>query len=63
MNLIRRKLKSEDGASLMLALLFFVICAMVGSVILSAATAAAGRIAGLKNSDQAKYSLESTAKL
>lgn len=61
--MMRRKLKSENGASLALALLFFVICAMVGSVVLAAATAAAGRIANLQKSDQARYTLESAADL
>ena len=63
MTLIRRKLKSERGASLALALLFFAICAMVASVVLAAATAAAGRMKSLQESDQAKYSLESAAGL
>ncbi|MBP3876728.1 MAG: hypothetical protein J6E44_02070 [Lachnospiraceae bacterium] len=58
---IRKKLKSEDGASLMLALLFFVICAMVASVILAAATAAAGRISKLEETNQDRLALESAA--
>ena len=39
-----KKLRSNDGASLMLALLFFVVCAVVGSIFLTAATVAAGRV-------------------
>ena len=58
---IRKKLKSEDGASLMLALLFFVICAMVASVILAAATAAGGRISKLEETSQDRLALESAA--
>ena len=62
--MMRRKLKSENGASLALALLFFVICAMVGSVVLAAATAAAGRVnKTLREADQRKYALESAANL
>ncbi len=60
---IRKKLKSEDGASLMLALLFFVICAMVASVILAAATAAAGRISKLEETDRNRLAMECAASI
>lgn len=56
-----KKLNQSQGASLMLALLVFLICAMCGSVVLAAGTAAAGRVAGLKKSDQALYTLTSAA--
>ncbi|NCB32305.1 MAG: hypothetical protein EOM64_00235 [Erysipelotrichia bacterium] len=56
-----KKLNQSQGASLMLALLVFLICAMCGSVVLAAGTAAAGRIAGLKESDQSLYTLTSAA--
>ncbi len=39
----KRKLKSQRGASLLLALLFFLICTMVSSSILMAAVSNAGR--------------------
>lgn len=41
-----KKLQSETGATLMLALLFFIMCAVAGSIILASATGAAGRAAG-----------------
>lgn len=40
------KLQNENGATLMLALLFFIMCAVAGSIILASATGAAGRAAG-----------------
>lgn len=47
----------------MLALLVFLICAMVGSVVLASATAAAGRIKGIKEDDQTLYTLTSSAQM
>lgn len=44
MNSLKRKLKSESGASIMLALLFFLICALAASVLLMAAVSNAGKI-------------------
>lgn len=41
-----KKLQNENGATLMLALLFFIMCAVAGSIILASATGAAGRAAG-----------------
>lgn len=60
---VSKKLKSNDGASLMLALLFFLICAVAGSVVLTSATASAGRAASLQDSDQQQeeYAVDSAA--
>ena len=60
---ILAKLKSESGASLMAALLFFIMCATVGSIILAAATASSGRLAGLKRNEQDHYAVNSAADL
>ena len=57
------KLKSESGASLALALLFFLICAVIGSVVLSAATASSGRLSNIADNDQRYYSVTSAAVL
>ncbi len=62
-NSVKRKLKSNEGASLMVALLFFVVCVAVGSIILTAATAASGRMTGIKKTNQDFYALKSAAKL
>ncbi|MDD6578166.1 MAG: hypothetical protein PUE94_02555, partial [Lachnospiraceae bacterium] len=45
-NRIRNKIKSEQGASLMIALLFFLVCAVVGSVVLTGATVTSRRTSG-----------------
>ena len=65
---MRGKIKSEQGATLVMALLFFVICAAIGAVVLTGATAVAGRAAGTgstksADADQQYYSLESAARL
>lgn len=60
---ILTKLKSNSGASLMAALLFFIMCATVGSFVLAAATASSGRLAGLKRNEQAHYAVNSAADL
>jgi len=45
MTAITRKLKSKSGISLAIALVFFLLCAMVGTVALSAASVSAGNTA------------------
>ena len=60
---IKRKLQSQRGASITFALLLFLVCAVVGSVVLAAGSAAAGRMAGLPRSDQRYYSVSSAARL
>ena len=57
------KLRSNSGASLMAALLFFIMTATVGSIILAAATASSGRLAGLKRNEQAHYAVNSAAEV
>lgn len=58
-----RKLHSNEGASLMVALLFFVMAATIGSIILAAATASSGRLAGLVEQDQTYFAASSAANL
>ncbi len=60
---MKRKLQSQRGASITFALLIFLVCAVIGSVVLGAGTAAAGRISGLAKSDQRYYSVTSAARL
>lgn len=62
MGAINNKLKSNSGATLMMALLFFVVCAVTGSMILLGATTTAGRLEGMKASDQNYYAVRSAAK-
>lgn len=60
---IRIKMRERTGASLSLALLFFVLCAVAGSIVLSAASAALGRTQGVAEKDQRSYAVESAAVL
>lgn len=60
---ITHKVRSTDGASLSIALLLFLVCAVVGSVVLAAATAASGRLAKMAEMDQRYYSVTSAAEL
>ena len=57
------KIKSKKGASITYALLLFLICAVVGAVVLAAGTAAAGRFKDLVKSDRRYYSVHSAAEL
>ena len=50
MQAIKNKLRSQRGASLTFALLIFLVCAVVGSVVLAAGTATSGRLAGSTDS-------------
>ncbi len=60
---ILKKLNSRRGASLTFALLLFLVCAAVGSVVLTAATATAGRASGNYEYDQRYYAVMSAADL
>lgn len=61
MNAIQRKLHSNEGASFVLALLFFLMCAGVSAVILTAATASGGRLSEFSRNDQRREALTSAA--
>lgn len=60
---IRIKMQEHTGASLSLALLFFVLCAVAGSIVLTAASTALGRTQGVAKKDQRSYAVESAAAL
>lgn len=59
---IRQHPRARRGASLPLVLLLFLVCAMASSIVLAAGTAAAGRAAGLEESDKAYYNVTSSAR-
>jgi|GEM_PF-1405907 len=64
--IIGKKLRSDKGASLVAALLLFVICAVVGSIIIAAASSAMGRLSESENGDDGshdRYVLTSFVKL
>lgn len=63
MSRIKNRLESRRGASITFALLLFLVCAVLSSVILVAATTAAGRIAGMVEADQRYYAVTSASEL
>ncbi len=60
---ICRKLAEQRGISMPLALLLFLICALLTSVVIAAGTAAVGRSSNLSAGDQRYYSVVSAAEL
>lgn len=60
---IVNKLRSRTGASITFALLLFLVCAVLCSVIITAATAASGRMSGIAEADQRYYAVSSAARL
>ena len=63
MNVWKRKLNSEQGASITMALLIFLICTVVGSAVLVAGTAASGRMSKAAEYDQRYYAVNSAVRL
>lgn len=63
MGRIKGKLKSSAGASLIIALLFFLICSMVGVSVLAAAKANAGHLSSQRTNEQAYLTVRSAAQL
>lgn len=59
----KRKLNSQRGASITWALLIFLVCAVIGSAVLVAGTAAAGRMAKIAENDQRYYAVNSAARM
>ena len=62
-NATLRKIKSSRGASLSIALFLFLICSVLGAVLLTAATTASGRLADLAEMDQRYYAVTSASEL
>lgn len=62
-NRISRKLRSRTGASILFALLLFLVCAVLASVALTAATASSGRMSEIAKSDQRYFAVTSAAEL
>ncbi len=61
--MIYAKLKNKEGASITYALLLFLVCAVVGSIVIAAGTAASGRMSKAVEMDQRYYSVMSAAEL
>ncbi len=62
-NAVRKKLHSQAGASLLIALLFFLVALMVGAVVLTAAATNAGRLARNRQEQQDYLAVASAARL
>jgi hypothetical protein len=60
---VLNKIRSRKGASITFALLAFLVCAVVSSVLLAAASASTGRYSGLADMDQRYYAVTSAAQL
>lgn len=60
---LRKKLKDQSGASILLALLFFLLCCMVGASVLMAAVSNAGKIRSNRESQQEYLLLSSALRL
>ena len=60
--MIRAKLRDNTGASITYALLLFLVCAVVGSVVLAAGTAAAGRMSQAVDGDRRYYAVTSAVR-
>ena len=58
---ISGRIRNQDGASLMAALLFFVFCGVGASIVLAATSASAGKIRHLPQEDQKRYAVDSAA--
>ena len=63
MEALRAKLKSRDGASLLLALLFLLVCMMVAASVLMAAVSNAGRARSGREEHQKYLALSSALQL
>lgn len=62
-SVLRRKLTSRRGASITFALLLFLVCTVIGVIVLVAGTAASGRVSRLADSDRRYYAVNSAAQL
>ena len=60
---VGRKLRSGAGATLIVALLFFLLCAVVGSSVLAAGSATMSRVVNQRKEAQDYYTLTSAAEL
>lgn len=63
MQAIKNKLTSRRGASITFALLLFLVCAVIGSVVLVAGTASSGRLSQMAIMEQRYYAVNSAAEL
>ncbi len=60
---MRKKLKSQNGASMLIALVFFFLCVTVGIIVLTAAASNTGQLTHVKDQRQAYLATSSAARL
>lgn len=63
MNAMKNKIKSQKGASITFALLIFLVCAVVSSAVIVAATTAAGRFSTMEEMDERYYAVTDACEL
>lgn len=63
MNAVMIKLNKKNGVSIILALIFFLICAVIGGIVLTSAYNNAGRLSHTNESQQAYLTVSSAAKM
>lgn len=63
MNAVKTKLKSNRGASITFALLIFLVCTMVSTAVIVAATTAAGRMSTMEEMDERYYAVTDACEL
>ncbi len=63
MKSVRAKLHSSSGASMAFALIFLLLCLMVGAVVLTAAASNVGRISHARANEQDYFTVSSAARL
>ena len=61
--MLKQKASSQTGASITFALLLFLVCAIVSSIVIVAATAVGGRASKMAEMDQRYYAVNSAAEL
>jgi len=63
MNAVRKKLREKSGVSILIGLMFLIVCLTVGTIVLTASTAAAGKLARQRQSEQDYMDVASAARL
>jgi len=62
MRKMKQKLRSRRGASITFALLIFLVCAIISSVVIVAASTAGGRLSGMRETDQRYFAATEAAR-
>lgn len=60
---IQKKLKNKRGASIVLALVFFLVAAVIGGIVLASAASNSGRFSHIRKEQQAYLTISSAAKI